>query len=49
MMSDNQFCPQFFEGQVYDWGRFQNTGPHNSTQITPSSPPEIQNPDAKRH
>ena len=31
----------FFEGQVYDWGRFQNAGPNTRTKITPgpSYPP----------
>ena len=24
----------FFEDQVYDWGRFQNTCPHTRTKIT---------------
>ena len=30
----------FFEGQVYEWGRFWNTGSHTRTKITPKlSPP----------
>ena len=29
----------FFEGQVYDWGRLQNTGPQTRTKITPQSYP----------
>ena len=26
---------RFFEGQVYEWGRFRNTGSNTSTTITP--------------
>ena len=29
----------FFEDQVYDWGRFQKTGPHTRTKITPMLSP----------
>ena len=29
----------FFEDQVYDWGRFQKTGPHTHTKITLKLPP----------
>ena len=30
----------FFKGQVYDWGRFRNTGSHTrtKTKITPKLP-----------
>ena len=31
--------PFFFKGQVYEWGRFWNTGSHTSTKITPKLPP----------
>ena len=26
---------RFFKGQVYEWGRFRNTGSHTRTKITP--------------
>ena len=29
----------FFKGQVYERGRFRNTGLHTRTKITPTSPP----------
>ena len=29
----------FCEDQVYEWGRFQKTGSHTRTKITPSYPP----------
>ena len=28
----------FFEGQVYEWGKFWNTGSHTRTKITPKLP-----------
>ena len=28
----------FFKGQVYEWGRFRNTGSYTCTKITPKSP-----------
>ena len=30
---------RFFKGQVYEWGRFRNTGSHTRTKITPKLPP----------
>ena len=30
----------FFEGHVYEWGRFWNTGSYTRTKITPKLPPE---------
>ena len=30
---------RFFEGQVYEWGRFWITGSHTRTKITPKLPP----------
>ena len=29
---------RFFKGQVYEWGRFWNTGSHTRTKITPKLP-----------
>ena len=29
----------FFNGQVYDWGWFQNTRSHTRTKVTPPPPP----------
>ena len=29
----------FFTGQVYEWGRFQTTGSHTRTKITPKLTP----------
>ena len=31
----------FFKGQVYEWGRFWNTGSHTRTKITPKLPSPI--------
>ena len=28
----------FFKGQVYEWGRFRNTGSHTCTKIIPVTP-----------
>ena len=32
-------CVRFFKCQVYEWGRFQNTGLHIRTKITPKLRP----------
>ena len=33
--------PRFFKGQVYEWGRFRNTGSHTHTKIIPKLPPRV--------
>ena len=34
----------FFRRQVYEWGRFWNTGSHTRTKITPKLPPPPRHP-----